>query len=232
MKRLLSLALAAAVTLALPACAMRNNNRIDTRNMGGTNNGTSGQRLSVRNNAGTTGMVYKDGTYTAVGDPHVYGNEQATVVVRGGRIAGISLTNIGQQNYPTNHIGNGTATYQQGRTNNQSGDGMGMNKPGGTETGNDNLTGVNFQGANNLSGSGWSNTSGLAGGIVKGDAGDDAINEVRTRLADMMYRQQRTDVAYNVGYGVDVSRRDAAYLNNMVNNWKVAAARALSQAAR
>jgi hypothetical protein len=186
--------------------------------------------MSLKNNIGTTAARYKDGVYRAIGNPHNNGNEQATIIVRNGRIAGVVLNNIGIQNATTNLIGNGTMTPQQGRTNNQTGDGMGMNKPGRTETGNDNLTGVNFQGANNQSATGVSYSTGIAGGLVKGDAGDDAINEVRTWLSHMMFVQQRADVSFSPGYEISVSRYDATYLNNMIANWKLAAARALQQA--
>lgn len=235
MRRLLSLALAAAVSLTLTSCAAGYNKRINTKNMAGANNGTTAQRMSLRNNAGnigTTTVKYRDGVYRATGNPHNNGNEQATIIVRNGRIASVVLTNIGIQNATTNQIGNGTPTPQMGRTNNQTGDGMGMNKPGRTETGNDNPAGINFQGANNQSTTGVSYSTGIAGGLIKGDAGDDAINEIRTRLSHMMFVQQRADVPFNPGYEISVSRYDAAYLNNMIANWKLAAGRALSQATR
>jgi uncharacterized protein with FMN-binding domain len=106
MRRLVSLVLAAAVSLTLPACATGNNNRINTRNMGGTNmggtnNGTTAQRMSLKNNIGTTAARYKDGVYRAIGNPHNNGNEQATIIVRNGRIAGVVLNNIGIQNATT-----------------------------------------------------------------------------------------------------------------------------------
>jgi uncharacterized protein with FMN-binding domain len=101
MKRVMSLVIAASVTLSLSACraggvGTRNNN--NNANNGGTatNQGNTGRLRNTsynNNNNAKVNVNYKDGTYTGYSD----GNESATVVVRNGRIVNIDLNRVGQQ---------------------------------------------------------------------------------------------------------------------------------------
>lgn len=101
MKRVMSLVIAASVTLSLSACraggvGTRNNN--NNANNGGTA-ANQGNTVRLRNtsynnnNNAKVNVNYKDGTYTGYSD----GNESATVVVRNGRIVNIDLNRVVQQ---------------------------------------------------------------------------------------------------------------------------------------
>lgn len=42
----------------------------------------------------STGAMYKDGTYTAAGDPWQFGSEDATVVIKDGKISEVTLRRL------------------------------------------------------------------------------------------------------------------------------------------
>lgn len=115
MKRILSLVAAAAVALSLSACAM-DKNRVNDR-VGTDSNGNIGvQRLSQENNYALA--TYKDGIYTAQGNPHSRGNEAATIEIRNGRIVDVDLSNINDKGQTGNNpigtrMGTGRVTGDQ-----------------------------------------------------------------------------------------------------------------------
>lgn len=197
MKKLLSLAIAFAVTLPLSACAARNNG-INNRN-GVTDNTRIGTRrlsnITENNMAGS----YRDGVYTGYGNAHRNGNERAIVQIRNGRIVDIDLASVNQQGTINNvtgnrvntgngtitgnrmntgngattnnrmNIGNGTTT--DGRIGNQSGTGVGLR--------NNTVPGNQFAGGNTQripgmfqEGNVPRNTTGLPGGNTIGNATD------------------------------------------------------------
>lgn len=210
MKKLLSFAVAAALMLSLLSCAAGNNAANNARkniNRVGYKVGTDVRRMAQPNTNIDVVGAYRDGVYTALGDTHINGNEQATIIVRNGRIAEVGLINVGPQNMPFYEIGNGTAINHAGRLDNLAGDGLGMSNP---------------PGSNNQTG-GAIGTRTAVGGWTPLPSSEDQANHFRTMLAGRIVQQQSADV--------DVSSSDAV-MGTAVANWKLAVRRALDQARR
>lgn len=86
MKKLFLIIIAAIMVLSLGACTQRDNKKEELKP--GQNQGQSqGDNQPVA-------TTYKDGTYTAEGDPWQYGKEDATVVVNDGKMSQINLRRL------------------------------------------------------------------------------------------------------------------------------------------
>lgn len=180
MIKFIALAVAAAATFSLTACSPKYtsmDNRTNINNSGGTNQG----RIAglANNNTG-----YRDGVYSATGDIHGNGNEQAAVTVRNGRIVDVSLISLNAQASATGSIAGNT-------TNNVSGAVPGIS---------DNTTvGINSAG---LIGNSFSNSYGTTDYYT-------ILDPLRTRLTTAIISSQTPDVNITV-----VDGRLAYIVNN------------------
>lgn len=86
MKKITAIILTVLIILTLGGCAARD--KKDENLKPGQNQGKSpGENQPIA-------VVYKDGTYTAEGDPWQYGKEDATVIIKGGKITDITLRRL------------------------------------------------------------------------------------------------------------------------------------------
>lgn len=223
MKKLMSAAVAAVLTLSLSACRA-DNTAIENRNNGITNDGTNpgtAAGLENRNNgvngginlgrttgaednaAGNTdipGANYKDGAYIGFGNGHVNGNEKAIVVVRNGRVADIYLSSVSQQE--ANEDGN--VADDGDRAERDTGSGA-----------------ENEGGYRNQPGAGV--IPGTRPGVAIGNTAGHELDNVRSNLVNAMIQNQSANVNVTTNNNIPQST---------INNWKLAVSRALDQARR
>lgn len=251
MRRYLSLTMAAVVSLSLSACGTT---RIG---MNDRNRGTNITRISQPNDA-FTGR-YRDGIYTAYGDGHANGNESATIDIRNGRIVDIDFGNVALQRGYNNNFAPGTGygtANRIGITGTAIGSRTGMDTGTGTGMGTGVGAGGNNQGGRiNVTGSGYGLTPGTItntnpGSVVRkrvgtrinagtgtgmtqggnttartswGKNSGDVLNRIKSDLETSMINHQT--------YAVEIDNTDRN-LASTINNWKLAARRALEQASR
>ena len=215
MKKLMSLAAAAAVVISLSACRAGDVGMED-RNNGVTDNRTNvGRNIGLNNNNVTNinrvNVSYRDGVYTAYGNPHDGINEKATVTIRNGRIADIDLDRTSTQANIGNAAGMGTDNQVTPRA--------GAINMTGNRT-NNAANQMNNMG-NQMNNAGGARTDvGRAIGNAAGTA-EAGINEIRTNLVNAMLQNQRDDV--------NIVNNDRN-MGSAIDNWKLAVRRALDQA--
>jgi len=218
MKKTAALLSVILISTTLTACSQRGTGT-NYENRNRTNTGTTqGTRTGYNTNQGTTIGNYKDGTYTAYGDPTSTGNHMATVFIKGGRINNVVLdytdtsgkvtTNTGSRPI----VGSGNASGGNFPANNYN-----MTNPNGSTTpstgGTGTTTGMTTGGNTSYNGTGTTamgNTNGAQSGYSDG----------RATLANLMVQNQTYDV------------NPQGLTSQAVANWKLAAKRALSQAMR
>lgn len=147
---------------------------------------------------------YRDGIFTGVGDSNSTGNQTATITIRGGRITNVSLGNIDSQGRPINSSNIGTA---QSINNNASQGSRTFSTPGVT-------------------------TGGIAGGMA--DNIDDSRTSGNTNMSaesknnnDNAKGQLENSMISSQTYNVSVTGTNTS----IIENWKLAAKRALDRAA-
>lgn len=202
MKRIICSITTLSLILSLTACGPRTTIGKRNNNMNINQGSASGNNINYQN------VVYRDGVYSATGDAHANGNENATVAVRNGRIADVALAsftnqgNVSQNNTGSEpDIGNMNISGNPGLDVNQgTGAGYGQyrtNVNSATDSRNNNLTNM-----------------GTA-------AGSSNLEQLKSRLSAAVLEKQSADVNLD---GVDGN------LSTTFNNWKLAVRRALDQA--
>ena len=95
MKRILAVVLAVALAIGLTACSNKSTQPgTSTAPGNSTGHSTSTSSNTGSTNSTTTTGMYKDGTYDAKADPWDYGQEEAIVTVKNGKIADVTLKRL------------------------------------------------------------------------------------------------------------------------------------------
>lgn len=160
-------------------------------------------------NQGNSNTALRDGVYLGAGNRTSSGNQAAIVTVKGGKITNVVLKSIDAEGREINH--SRTIDGSVGGTTNGTAGGNMNGTMGGTSNGNVNR-----------------NTDGSAapGGTTTGSTGGGStaatVDQIRKDLANAMVQKQHYDV--KVG--------GANMASSTVNNWILAARRALESAKR
>lgn len=90
MKKIISIVTTTTLLFTLSACGPRSTTKR-------INNPETNQGSIAGRNISNQSAVFRDGTYTGIGDGHANGNENATVTVTNGRISNVVLGSINTQ---------------------------------------------------------------------------------------------------------------------------------------
>lgn len=262
MKKTAALLSAILISTTLTACYQRGTGT-NYENRNRTNTGTTqGTRTGYNTNQGTTIGNYKDGTYTAYGDPTSTGNHMATVFVKGGRISNVVLdytdtsgkvtTNTGSRpivgsgnasggNFPANNYNmsnpNGSATPSTGTT-------TGMTTGGNTSYNGTGTTGYGTStsgtGTTNMGNTtSYGNRTGTGNPVSIGNSSAAQYGGItgnttmgNTNGAQPGYSDGRDTLANLMVQNQTYDVNPQGLTSQAVANWKLAAKRALSQARR
>lgn len=210
------IAVAATATIFITSCSTGNvTNDKNKANTGSYQGYTQGQ-----GNDSNILVNYKDGIYTAQGDKHESGNESATITIIGGKIIGVSLNSIDSQGKSEGGSIAGSGIAEGGKINNA---GSASNVTPDINSNEGSIGGTGNQSKASVGKKVTSNNTGSTS-ITHPDytaAGD--ASEARTELANTMLLKQT--------YNVEVTSRDPG-MNIPINNWKLAAKRALEKASK
>ncbi len=94
MKRILAVILAVALAIGLTACSTKSGQPGNSTAQGNTSGHSSTTSQSTSSSSMAATGTYKDGTYDAKADPWDYGQEEAIVTVKDGKIADVTLKRL------------------------------------------------------------------------------------------------------------------------------------------